>query len=56
MNALKHVDYHTLTFVRGFTVSIRMEQHYPVESNTVPVGHPNQFARQNLWFHFNLFF
>lgn len=33
-----------------------MEQNYPAESNTVPACCSNQFAHQNQWFRFNLFF
>lgn len=37
-------------------VSDSMEQHYAVESNSVAAGRSNQFAHQNQWFRFNLFF
>lgn len=37
-------------------VSDSMEQHYPVESDSVPAGRSNKFGHQNQWFRFNLFF
>ena len=43
-------------YVSGLMGSDSMEQLYPVESHSVPAGRSNQFAHQNQWFRFNLFF